>query len=51
MKNHIRKISILGVGIKKMNKTKGMSPVEYRNELTRRRTGIVQKNIESAKAV
>ena len=33
----------------KMKKTNGMSPVEYRNELTRRRTGIIQKNTESAK--
>lgn len=34
----------------KQDKMKGMTPVEYRNELTARRTGIVQKNRESAKA-
>ena len=35
----------------KMKKTKGMSPVEYRNELTSRRTGIVQKNTEPVKGI
>ena len=34
----------------KDEKMKGMTPVEYRNELTSRRTGIVQKNKESIKA-
>ncbi len=29
----------------------GMSPVEYRNEMTSRRTGILQKNKQSNKAV
>lgn len=33
----------------KITKRKGLSPVEYRNQLTRRRSGIVQKNVESAK--
>jgi len=35
----------------KEEKMNGMSPVEYRNELTSRRTGIVQKNKQSNKAV
>ena len=35
----------------KETKTQGMSPVEYRNEMTSRRTGIVQKNKQSNKSV
>ena len=35
----------------KEDKMKGMTPVEYRNELTSRRTGVVQKNRQSNKAV
>ena len=35
----------------KEEKTKGMSPVQYRNEITARRTGIIQKNKQSNKAV
>ena len=31
-------------------KRKGLTPIEYRNELTNRRRGIVQKNIQAAKA-
>ena len=34
----------------KQDKTKGMSPVEYRNEMTSRRTGIISKNRQSNKA-
>ena len=34
----------------KEEKMKGMTPVEYRNELTSRRTGIVQQNRESNKS-
>lgn len=33
----------------KMDKRKGMTPVEYRNDLTHRRTGIVQKNTDAKK--
>lgn len=32
----------------KEDKMKGMTPVEYRNDLTARRTGILQKNRESS---
>jgi len=35
----------------KQDKMKGMTPVEYRNELTSRRTGIIQKNKQSNKAI
>jgi hypothetical protein len=35
----------------KEQKTQGKSPVEFRNELTSRRTGIVQKNKESIRQV
>ena len=34
----------------KQDKMGGMTPVEYRNELTSRRTGVVQKNKESQRA-
>jgi len=33
----------------KQDKMKGMSPVEYRNDITARRAGIVQRNRQSAK--
>ena len=35
----------------KMDKMRGMSPVEYRNDVTSRRTGIVAKNRQTNKAV
>ena len=34
----------------RQDKMKGMSPAEYRNELTQRRTGVVGRNRQSAKA-
>jgi len=34
----------------KQEKMKGMTPVEYRNDLTARRTGVVRRNRQSAKA-
>jgi len=34
----------------KEDKMRGMTPVEYRNELTSRRTGIISKNRDSAKS-
>jgi hypothetical protein len=35
----------------KEEKTKGLSLIKYRNELTAKRTGIIQKNKESNKAI
>lgn len=34
----------------KTEKMKGMTPVEYRNDITSRRTGIISRNRQSAKA-
>lgn len=34
----------------KKDKMKGMSPVEYRNEVTARRTGITRRNRQTAQA-
>jgi len=34
----------------KMDKMRGMTPVEYRNEMTSRRTGVVSRNKQSNKA-
>ena len=35
----------------KAEKTKGMTPSEYRRELTKKRTGIFQKNKQSARVI
>ena len=33
----------------KQEKMKGMTPVEYRNEITARRSGVLKRNIQSPK--